>query len=88
MLSGMTSSSYPQSVALLTDMVSNEPIPVRQELISTAADSAHEAKPDAKPVPKPAVPKPSTFKPLGAKPAGDSKPIGAKPRVEVDKPAA
>jgi len=33
MLAGMTSSSYPQSVALLTEMVSTEPIPVHQETV-------------------------------------------------------
>jgi hypothetical protein len=31
MLAGMTMSSYPQSIAVLTEMVSNEPIPVHQE---------------------------------------------------------
>ncbi len=31
MLAGMTMSSYPQSIAILTEMVSNEPIQVHQE---------------------------------------------------------
>ena len=36
MLAGMTSSSYPQSVTLLTEMVSNEPISIHQEATSLA----------------------------------------------------
>jgi hypothetical protein len=53
MLAGMTMSSYPQSIALLTEMVSNEPIPVHQE-----------AEPVAKPEEKPKV----AEKPVAAKP--------------------
>ena len=89
MLSGMTMSSFPQSVALLTDMVSNEPIAVRQE-VTTSTDGGHESKaePAARPTPKPAIPRPSILKPSGAKMASDSKAIGGKPKVEVDKPAA
>ena len=34
MLAGMTSSAYPQSIALLTEMVSSEPIAVHQEATS------------------------------------------------------
>lgn len=88
MLSGMTASSFPQSVALLTDMMSNEPIPVRQE-VTTASDSGHEkSDAGAKPTPRPAIPRPSIVKPAGPRPATDSKPVGVRPKVEVDKPAA
>ena len=88
MLSGMTTSSFPQSVALLTDMVSNEPIPVRQE-VTTSTESSHDAKAEApKTATKPAIPRPSIVKPSATKMASDSKPIGARPKVEVDRPAA
>lgn|SRR5581483_9766186 len=40
MLAGMTSSSYPQSVALLTEMVSTEPIQVHQEATATKEEPA------------------------------------------------
>jgi hypothetical protein len=42
MLAGMTTSSYPQSIALLTEMVSSEPIQVHQEAEAIP-------KPDEKP---------------------------------------
>lgn len=87
MLAGMTSSSFPQSVALLTDMVSNEPIAVRQEVAAVA--EAHETKAEpAKVAPKPAIARPSAAKPSAPRTASDQKPFGAKPKVEVDKPAA
>ncbi|MGI0014705.1 MAG: hypothetical protein ACREBU_14880 [Nitrososphaera sp.] len=47
-LSGMTTSSYPQSVALLTDMVSTEPIQVRQEVVAVA-EGGQESKVDSAP---------------------------------------
>lgn len=87
MLAGMTSSSFPQSVALLTDMVSNEPIAVRQEV--AAVVEAHESRAEsaAKVAPKPAIARPSPAKPSAPRIASDQK-FGAKPKVEVDKPAA
>jgi hypothetical protein len=53
MLAGMTMSSYPQSIALLTEMVSSEPIQVHQEAEALP-------KPEEKPkvVEKPAEAKP------------------------------
>jgi hypothetical protein len=44
MLAGMTASSYPQSIAVLTEMVSSQPIPVHQE-ISTGEEKAAAAEP-------------------------------------------
>jgi hypothetical protein len=86
MCAGMTWSSYPQSVALLTDMVSNEPIAVRQEVM--AVTEGHDSKADStKVAPKPAIARPATMK-SSARMTPDQKPIGAKPKVEVDKPAA
>jgi hypothetical protein len=38
MLAGMTSSAYPQSIALLTEMVSSEPIAVHQEATTASKD--------------------------------------------------
>ena len=61
MLAGMTVSSFPQSVALLTDMLSTEPIPVRQEVI-TVAEGGHEAKTDSSPPSAHKDPKVSTTK--------------------------
>ncbi|MGI0037343.1 MAG: hypothetical protein ACRD99_03190 [Nitrososphaera sp.] len=88
MLAGMTSSSFPQSVALLTDMVSNEPIAVRQEL--TAVAEGHDSKSDstAKVAPKPAIPRPSAVKSSAPRIVSEQKPIGARPKAEIDKPAA
>jgi hypothetical protein len=54
MLAGMTMSSYPQSIALLTEMVSSEPIQVHQE---------------AEPVPKPEEKPRIAEKPAAEKPA-------------------
>ena len=94
MLAGVTSSSFPQSVALLTDMVSNEPIPVRQEAVS-GAEPGHESRTEASPVAtakpslRPATPRPAILKSLPPRSTtSDQRPIGAKPKVEVDKPAA
>jgi hypothetical protein len=91
MMAGMTSSAFPQSVALLTDMMSSEPIPVRQEITA----EANAEKPDtgstssAKTAPKPVFSKPAVAKSAPPKiGTTDQRPIGAKPRVEVDKPAA
>jgi hypothetical protein len=99
MLAGMTSSSFPQSVALLTDMVSNEPIPVRQEMSPVTPEASHESKaessngastPVAKSPPKAPSPRPATARPPAAKSSPmDQKPlVGARPKVEVGKPAA
>lgn len=88
MLAGMTFSSFPQSVALLTDMVSNEPIAVRQEVAAVAEAHETKAEPAAKAVPKPAIARPSATKSSAPRIVSDQKPIGAKPKVEVDKPAA
>lgn len=54
MLAGMTSSSYPQSVALLTEMVSTEPIPVRQEVAAAKDEPAAVAKEKTTPEAAPA----------------------------------
>jgi hypothetical protein len=72
MLAGMTTSSYPQSIALLTEMVSSEPIQVHQEAEALP-------KPEEKPkiAEKPAVP---------AKPMVEAKPMAAPAEVEVPKP--
>ena len=95
MLAGMTSSSFPQSVALLTDMVSTEPIAVKQEVIAVA-EGGHESKVEAN-APAPARPAPKVTAPKAVarpspmpKPAlADPKPASpAKPKVEADKPAA
>lgn len=88
MCAGMTWSSYPQSVALLTDMVSNEPIAVRQEVM--AVTEGHDSKTDstAKAAPKPTVARPPTMKSPASRMIPEHKPLGAKPKVEVDKPAA
>jgi len=48
MLAGMTTSSYPQSVALLTDMVSTEPVQVRQEVVAVA-EGGQESKVESAP---------------------------------------
>jgi hypothetical protein len=95
MLAGMTASSYPQSVALLTDMVSNEPIPVKQELVAAPA-SAHESKLESntpggsKPLPRAPMARPIPMKSATAPkivPA-EQKTIGAKPKPELGRPAA
>lgn len=99
MLAGMTSSSFPQSVALLTDMVSNEPIAVKQEVAAVAAEAGHESKAESgnspttsspKVQPKASAPKPVAMKSATPKPASmEQKPVvGSRPKVEVDKPAA
>lgn len=78
MLAGMTSSSFPQSVALLTEMVSSEPIAVKQEAVAVAA-GGQETKADAAAKPKP-VPKPVMAKPVAPKAAAVAdKPASSKP---------
>lgn len=80
MLAGMTTSSYPQSIALLTEMVSKDPIQVHQEA---------EAIP--KPEEKPKIPeKPvSAEKPVAAeKPLAVQKPMAAEKPATVEKPMA
>lgn len=68
MLAGMTMSSYPQSIALLTEMVSSEPIPVHQEAEPVAKPEEKPKiaeKPAPKPMPAPAeaeAPKPTIVK--------------------------
>jgi hypothetical protein len=62
MLAGMTTSSYPQSIALLTDMVASEPIPVRQEMVAVAQGGQEKAESSPSPAPK-------EVKPTPAKPA-------------------
>lgn len=89
MMAGMTSSSFPQSVALLTDMVSSEPIAVRQEVMAVA-EGGQESKVDAsaaKSSPKPAAVKPAATKAPSPKPMME-KPISARPKAEADKPSA
>jgi hypothetical protein len=87
MLAGMTSSAFPQSVALLTDMVTNEPIQVRQEIQTETPHEKSEAKPAAA---KPAIPRPPMMKSAPARMATQDKSVITKPKaVEVvDKPAA
>lgn len=58
MLAGMTTSTYPQSIALLTEMVSNEPIQVHQEAEAIPKPEEKQEKPiveNAKPEAKPTV---------------------------------
>jgi hypothetical protein len=69
MLAGMTTSSYPQSIALLTEMVSTEPIQVRQEaeaILTSVQEKpriAEESNIEAKPMAAPAEdPKPTIAK--------------------------
>lgn len=83
MLAGMTTSSYPQSIALLTEMVSNEPIQVHQE--AEALPKPEEKpmvaeKPAAKPMAAPAeveAPKPTISKVKKPQPSigGGEKPL-------------
>jgi hypothetical protein len=94
MLAGMTSSSFPQSVALLIDMVSNEPIPVKQEFAPATPSSAEKSESSASGTPKP-VPKAPMSRPIPVKSSTapkpmptEQKPIGAKPKVEIGRPAA
>jgi hypothetical protein len=81
MLAGMTTSSYPQSIALLTEMVSTEPIQVHQEaeaLLTSVQEKpqiAEEPNVDAKPMAAPAEgPKPAIAK--VKKPSLSDKDIG------------
>jgi hypothetical protein len=65
MLAGMTASSYPQSIALLTEMVSNEPIQVQQEALPAPEKPAAAQKAvEPKPMPEQGVeaPKPAMAK--------------------------
>jgi hypothetical protein len=70
MLAGMTTSSYPQSIALLTEMVSSEPIQVHQEAeaipkLDEKLKIAEKPVAPAKPVSAPAeieTPKPTMAK--------------------------
>jgi hypothetical protein len=73
MLAGMTTSSYPQSVALLTEMVSKEPIQVHQE---------------AEALPKPEEKPKMAEKPAAdaAKPVAETKPMAAPAEAEAPKP--
>jgi hypothetical protein len=73
MLAGMTTSSYPQSVALLTEMVSKEPIQVHQE---------------AEALPKPEEKPKMAEKPAAdaAKPVAEAKPMAAPAEAEAPKP--
>lgn len=80
MLAGMTTSSYPQSIALLTDMVASEPIPVRQEMVTVAQGGQEKAESSPAPVPKEAKPTPP--KPAFAR-VSDSKPF--KPKSVTDR---
>jgi hypothetical protein len=64
MLAGMTTSTYPQSIALLTEMVSTDPIPVHQEVQTAkpeeqpkAAENPLTAQPQIE------APKPTVFAP-------------------------
>lgn len=79
MLAGLTASVYPQSVALLTDMMSSDPIPVRQEIVA----------PEAKPEPK-IENKPITVqRERASMPTASPKPTALKPMDSiVSKPAA
>jgi hypothetical protein len=64
MLAGMTTSSYPQSVALMTEMVSSEPIQVHQEA-QPLPEPDEKPKVEAKPTPATAEiesPKPTVSK--------------------------
>jgi hypothetical protein len=95
MLAGLTSSSFPQSVALLTDMVSNEPIPVKQE-IAASTSGASESKADSsalgqsKPMSKAPMSRPIPVKSSTTPKTmpTEQKSIGAKPKVEIGRPAA
>jgi hypothetical protein len=93
MLAGMTSSSFPQSVALLIDMVSNDPIPVKQEIAATTPSAAEKSDSSApgpsRPMPKAPMPRTMPVKSSPApKTVAEQKPIGAKPKVEIGRPAA
>jgi hypothetical protein len=64
MLAGMTTSSYPQSIALMTEMVSSEPIQVHQEA-QPLPNQDEKPKVEAKPMPAAAEiepPKPTVSK--------------------------
>ncbi|MCI0559115.1 MAG: hypothetical protein MN733_11515 [Nitrososphaera sp.] len=73
MLAGMTTASYPQSVALLTDMMSSEPIPVRHE-VAAAEETPRESK-----VESAAAAVQKEIKPSISKPIPSSRPPGLKP---------
>ncbi|MEW6605581.1 MAG: hypothetical protein AB1351_12970, partial [Thermoproteota archaeon] len=85
MLAGMTTSSYPQSIALLTEMVSKDPIQVQQETTEALPKPAEE-KPKIEEKPVVAAEKPiiTAEKPVAAaqKPMSAEKPMAA----EVPKP--
>ena len=73
MLAGMISSSYPQSIAVLTEMVSSDPIQVQQELVQKMDE-----KQEVQPVPAAtALPKPEGSKPEAAI-VKEKQPIGGK----------
>ena len=72
MLAGMTSSSYPQSIAVLTEMVSSEPIQVQQELSLQKPEEKQEAQAEA-----PAAKSESNSKPEAAL-VKEKQPIGSK----------
>lgn len=78
MLAGMTTSSYPQSIALLTEMVSKDPIQVHQEATEALPKPAEEKpKIEGKPVVAAAE------NPVAAieKPAAAQKPVAAEKAV-------
>lgn len=77
MLAGMTTSSYPQSIALLTEMVSSEPIQVHQE---AEALPKPEEKPAVAEKPAAESPKPTIAKVKKPQPSmgdGDSTKVAA-----------
>lgn len=82
MLAGMTTSSYPQSTALLTEMVSSEPIQVHQE---AEALPKPEEKPKVteKPV---AAAKPEEKPKMVERQAAAAKPMAAPAEVEAPRP--
>jgi hypothetical protein len=77
MLAGMTTASYPQSVALLTDMVSTGPIPVRQE-IAAVEEKPRETKVETKVETAPTVVQ-KEIKPTFTRPSPSSRPPTLKP---------
>lgn len=85
MLAGMTMSSYPQTIALLTDMVTNEPIQVHKEAeaipkVEEKPKIAEKPMVEVKPVAAPAeAPKPTLVKAKRQPPGGDGdKPLPTK----------
>ena len=73
MLAGMTASSYPQSIAVLTEMISSQPIPVHQEISTGEEKVAAAAEPAVAQMPPATVPA-KEKKPIAA---GDSTKVAA-----------